>query len=63
MFAITFAAVSQASSARSESLVDVLPANHDQRVDAVVAEERGERVTQDAVALVLERLQLEQRPP
>ena len=30
-----------------ERLVDVLPANHDQRVDALVAEQRGERVAQD----------------
>ena len=61
MFAITLAAVSQASSAALERLVDVLPADHDQRVDAVVAEQRRERVAEDAVALVLERLQLDER--
>ena len=61
MFAITFAAVSQASSARFERLVDVLPADHDQRVDPVVAEERGDRVVDDPVAFVLEPLQLDER--
>ncbi len=43
-----------------ERLVDVLPADDDQRVDPLVAEERGERVAEDAVAFVLERLDLDE---
>ena len=61
MLAIVFAAVSQLSSAPLEPVVDVLPADHHQRVDPVVAEERGEPVAEDAVALVLEPLQLDER--
>ena len=61
MFATTFAAVSHAVDRPLETLVDVLPADHDQRVDPVVAEERRDRVVDDAVAIVLEPLQLDQR--
>ena len=42
-------------------LVDVLPADHDQRVDTVAAEQRRERVAEQPVAFVLARLQLDQR--
>src|SRR6185295_4023379 len=44
-----------------EPVVHVLPADHHQRVDPVVAEQRGEPVAQDAVAFVLEALQLDER--
>src|SRR5581483_3139191 len=44
-----------------ERLVDVLPAEHDERVDAVVPEQRRQAVAQQAVALVLVRLQLHER--
>ena len=44
-----------------ERLVDVLPADDDERVDALVAEERCERVAQHPVALVLEVLDLDER--
>ena len=43
-----------------ERLVDVLPADDDERVDPLVPEERGQRVAQDAVALVLVRLDLDE---
>ena len=61
MFAIVFAAVSQQSSARSSRVVDVLPADHHQRVDPIVAEEGCEPFAVDAVALVLEPLELDER--
>ena len=41
-----------------EPLEDVLPADHDHRVDAVL-EQRGERLAHDAVALVLEPVDLD----
>src|SRR4051812_13920192 len=41
-----------------EPLEDVLPADHDHRVDAAV-EERGDRVARDAIALVLEPVDLD----
>ena len=43
-----------------EPLVDVLPPDHHQRVDPVVAEQRRERLAEDAVPLVLEPLELDQ---
>src|SRR4051795_10962875 len=41
-----------------EPLVDVLPANHDHRVDAAL-EQRGHRLARDAVAVVLEPVHLD----
>ena len=41
-----------------EALEQVLPADHDHRVDAVV-EQRGDRLAHDAVALVLEPVDLD----
>src|SRR5919108_251530 len=38
---------------------DVLPADHDHRVDSV-SEERGERLTQQSVSLVLESVHLDE---
>ena len=61
MFAMTFAVVSHASRPAFEARVDVLPADDDEGVDRTVAKERPERVTVDAVALVLELLHLDQR--
>ncbi len=43
-----------------EPVVDVLPADHHQRIDPVVAEQRGKAVAEDAVTLVLEPLQLDE---
>src|SRR5919198_1525072 len=40
-----------------EALEDVLPANDDKRVDAGIAKEIGDRVAENAVTVVLERLQ------
>ena len=37
-----------------ERLIDVLPADHDQRVDAVVPEQRCESLTEEKVTLILE---------
>ena len=44
-----------------EPVVDVLPADHHQRVDPIVAEEGCEPFAVDPVALVLEPLELDQR--
>src|SRR5687767_12409677 len=43
-----------------ERVEDVLPADDDERVDAGIAEEVGNRLADDAVARVLEPLQLDQ---
>ena len=53
-----FATCSVASIAVLEALVDVLPADHDHRVDAVV-EQRGKRLALDPVAVVLQPVDLD----
>ena len=55
----TFATVSHASTARLERVEDVLPADHDHRVDAG-DEEVGDRGALDPVALVLEPVDLDE---
>jgi hypothetical protein len=41
-------------------LVDVLPADDDERIDRLVAEEAAQRLAQDTVAFVLERFDLDE---
>ena len=60
MFVITFAAVCSCR-ARSRAGRRRPSSGSPQRVDAVVAEERGEALPQHPVALVLEPLQLDER--
>ena len=55
----TCATVSQASTRGLEGLEDVLPADHDHRVDAV-GEERRDGVARDPVALVLQAVDLDE---